>query len=188
MPLNTEIFIIGSQQRFCCSQGLLLLATGPFIDKIVGGKWVFFYSPSLFSINLVLLSSLVAVLVNLSAFFCLGKFSAVTFQVTGHVKTLLVLSGGYLLFNEVLIAKQCVGMLLAVMGEAMLMNMICIGVDVLSFLSVHGQKILDTVCRFILLTTDMLVQIISLEVLLADLNCLYCRNAFVWVFQVSTRG
>jgi hypothetical protein len=48
----------------------------------------------------IFLSCIVAVGVNASQFICIGRFSAVTFQVLGHMKTILVLVLGFLFFND----------------------------------------------------------------------------------------
>lgn len=48
----------------------------------------------------ITLSCIVAVGVNASQFICIGRFSAVTFQVLGHMKTILVLVLGFLFFND----------------------------------------------------------------------------------------
>lgn len=54
--------------------------------------------------------------VNVSQFMCLGRFQAVTFQVLGHTKTVLVLFMGWLLLGDIITGRKLVGMLLAVAG------------------------------------------------------------------------
>ena len=61
---------------------------------------------------------LLVVQVNVSQFMCLGRFQAVTFQVLGHTKTVLVLFLGWLLLNDIITGRKLVGMLLAVAGMA----------------------------------------------------------------------
>jgi solute carrier family 35, member E3 len=95
----------------------MLLSTGPFLDWfITGGKWVVdfpFYS----SISVVILvTCLLAVCVNLSQFMCLGRFTALAYQVLGHSKTVCVLLGGTLLFGELITVRVACGMALAVLG------------------------------------------------------------------------
>lgn len=95
----------------------MLLSTGPFLDWfITGGKWIAdfpFYS----SVNLVILvTCLLAVCVNLSQFMCLGRFTALAYQVLGHSKTVCVLLGGTLLFGELMTLRVALGMALAVLG------------------------------------------------------------------------
>lgn len=48
----------------------------------------------------IILSCLIAVGVNLSQFICIGRFTAVSFQVLGHMKTVLVLVLGFTLFGR----------------------------------------------------------------------------------------
>jgi solute carrier family 35 protein E3 len=118
-------------------QGAMLLVVGPFVDYWVsGGKSVLEYAPpsaigggaaamtaaatsssSSYGAWLCLAAScLIAVGVNLSQFACLGRFSAVTFQVLGHTKTVLVLLASWLVLGESLSPRKALGMLLAVAG------------------------------------------------------------------------
>ncbi len=65
----------------------------------------------------IILSCLIAVGTNLSQFICIGRFSAVSFQVLGHMKTVLVLIMGFFLFGKQGLSIQVVlGMLLAICG------------------------------------------------------------------------
>ncbi|KAF3653499.1 putative Cell division protein kinase 7 [Capsicum annuum] len=63
----------------------------------------------------IILSCSIAVGTNLSQFICIGRFTAVSFQVLGHMKTILVLILGFLFFGkEVLNVQVVVGMIIAV--------------------------------------------------------------------------
>jgi hypothetical protein len=66
-------------------QGIMLLLVGPYIDQTVSQRWIADYSWSSAALQQLLLSCGLAVLVNVSQFMCLGRFSAVTFQVGGLV-------------------------------------------------------------------------------------------------------
>lgn len=58
-------------------------------------------APSLPPVQIfIALSCLVAVGVNLSQFICIGRFTAVSFQVLGHMKTVLVLVLGFTFFGK----------------------------------------------------------------------------------------
>ncbi|GAB4814419.1 hypothetical protein N2152v2_001465 [Parachlorella kessleri] len=98
------------------SQAASLLLFGPFIDKLVSSTWVFSYSFSAGALVFLMLSCGLAVLVNISQFMCLGRFTAVTFQVLGHAKTILVLMGSWLFLGETASTKKLFGMVLAVAG------------------------------------------------------------------------
>ena len=52
----------------------------------------------------------------MSQYLCIGRFSATTFQVLGHMKTVCVLILGWILFDSALTMKNILGMLLAVVG------------------------------------------------------------------------
>jgi hypothetical protein len=62
-------------------QGVMLLLLGPSVDKAVSGHWVSHYTLTTPALGCLLLSCLISVAVNISQFMCLGRFSAVTFQV-----------------------------------------------------------------------------------------------------------
>lgn len=64
----------------------------------------------------ILLSCLIAVLVNFSTFLVIGKTSPVTYQVLGHLKTCLVLGFGYTLLHDPFTARNILGILIAIVG------------------------------------------------------------------------
>lgn len=64
----------------------------------------------------ILLSCTLAVFCNVSQYLCIGRFSAVSFQVLGHMKTVCVLTLGWLLFDSALTFKNITGMIIAVVG------------------------------------------------------------------------
>lgn len=64
----------------------------------------------------ILLSCALAVFCNVSQYLCIGRFSAVSFQVLGHMKTVCVLTLGWLLFDSELTLKNILGMVIAVLG------------------------------------------------------------------------
>ena len=65
----------------------------------------------------IVLSCSIAVGTNLSQFICIGRFTAVSFQVLGHMKTILVLILGFIFFGkEGLNVQVIVGMIIAIAG------------------------------------------------------------------------
>lgn len=73
----------------------------------------FFFCLQLF----IALSCTIAVGTNLSQFICIGRFSAVSFQVIGHMKTILVLTLGFIFFGkEGLNLQVVIGMIIAIAG------------------------------------------------------------------------
>lgn len=97
-------------------QALSLLIFGPFIDYYLSGKLITSYKMSSGVIFFILLSCSLAVFCNVSQYLCIGRFSAVSFQVLGHMKTVCVLTLGWLLFDSELTFKNIMGMVLAVVG------------------------------------------------------------------------
>lgn len=97
-------------------QAASLLAFGPFADYYLNGRNLLEYKFSSGAIIFILLSCILAVFCNLSQYLCIGRFSAVSFQVLGHMKTVCVLILGWLLFDSALTAKNIMGMSVAVIG------------------------------------------------------------------------
>ena len=64
----------------------------------------------------ILLSCALAVFCNMSQYLCIGRFSATSFQVLGHMKTVCVLMLGWLLFDSQLTLKNIMGMVIAIVG------------------------------------------------------------------------
>ncbi|CAI5968305.1 unnamed protein product [Closterium sp. NIES-65] len=94
-----------------------LVLLGPLIDWLLSGARVDSYDFSVPSVLCIGLSCLIAVAVNASQFICIGRFTALTFQGLGHMKTLSVLVLGYALFGlDGLNAPVLMGMLLSIMG------------------------------------------------------------------------
>lgn len=99
------------------AQAATLLIVGPFLDYWLTAKRIDHYSFTFPSVVFLIISCTIAIGTNLSQFICIGRFTAVSFQVLGHMKTILVLMLGFLLFGkEGLNLQVVIGMIIAVMG------------------------------------------------------------------------
>ncbi|XP_021732286.1 UDP-rhamnose/UDP-galactose transporter 2-like [Chenopodium quinoa] len=97
-------------------QAISLIVLGPFIDYYLNGTFLMTYKMSTGALLFILLSCSLAVFCNVSQYLCIGRFSAVSFQVLGHMKTVCVLTLGWLLFDSEMTLKNIMGMAIAVMG------------------------------------------------------------------------
>ncbi|XP_074308640.1 UDP-rhamnose/UDP-galactose transporter 6-like [Silene latifolia] len=98
-------------------QAASLLVVGPFMDYWLTEKRVDAYDYSSVALFFLILSCTIAIGTNLSQFICIGRFSAVTFQVLGHMKTILVLILGFTFFGkEGLNWHVVLGMIIAIFG------------------------------------------------------------------------
>ncbi|KAK4743973.1 hypothetical protein SAY87_010285 [Trapa incisa] len=97
-------------------QAISLLIFGPFVDYYLSGKFITTYKLSYGALFFILISCSLAVFCNVSQYLCIGRFSAVSFQVLGHMKTVCVLTLGWILFDSQLTLKNIMGMLTAVIG------------------------------------------------------------------------
>ncbi|KAK4726336.1 hypothetical protein R3W88_031253 [Solanum pinnatisectum] len=94
-----------------------LLLLGPLVDYWLTNKRIDHFDFTFPSLVFIILSCTIAIGTNLSQFICIGRFTAVSFQVIGHMKTILVLILGFLFFGkEGLNIQVVVGMLIAVCG------------------------------------------------------------------------
>ncbi|XP_040363089.1 UDP-rhamnose/UDP-galactose transporter 3-like [Rosa chinensis] len=100
-------------------QAISLLILGPFVVYFLTGKLLTDYKMTSGAFAFIMLSCSLAVFCNISRYLCIGRFSAVSFQVLfilGHMKTVCVLTLGWLLFDSALTFKNLMGMALAVVG------------------------------------------------------------------------
>ncbi|XP_054782530.1 UDP-rhamnose/UDP-galactose transporter 6 isoform X2 [Prosopis cineraria] len=99
------------------AQAGTLLLLGPFLDYWLTNARVDKYNYNIGSLLFIFLSCSIAVGTNLSQFICIGRFTAVSFQVLGHMKTILVLILGFIFFGKEGLNLQVVlGMIIAVAG------------------------------------------------------------------------
>ncbi|CAM8913931.1 unnamed protein product [Rhodiola kirilowii] len=96
-------------------QAISLLILGPFMDYYyLNGILIATYKITTGATLFILLSCSLAVFCNVSQYLCIGRFSAVSFQVLGHMKTVCVLILGWILFDSALTLKNIMGMTVAV--------------------------------------------------------------------------
>ncbi|KAL1319589.1 hypothetical protein HN51_071839 [Arachis hypogaea] len=99
------------------AQAASLLLIGPILDYWLTSQRVDKYDYNTTSLMFIILSCTIAVGTNLSQFICIGRFTAVSFQVLGHMKTILVLIMGFFFFGKEGLNLQVVlGMIIAVVG------------------------------------------------------------------------
>uniref|UniRef100_A0A8B9H1C2 Sugar phosphate transporter domain-containing protein n=3 Tax=Astyanax mexicanus TaxID=7994 RepID=A0A8B9H1C2_ASTMX len=92
-----------------------LLVIVPFFEPITGEGGIF--GPwSIQAVVMVLLSGVVAFLVNLSIYWIIGNTSPVTYNMFGHFKFCITLLGGYFLFHDPLSLHQGLGILCTLSG------------------------------------------------------------------------
>ncbi|KAK4493026.1 hypothetical protein RD792_018162 [Penstemon davidsonii] len=97
-------------------QAAILFVSGPFVDQFLTKQNVFAYKYSTIVLGFIILSCLIAVIVNFSTFLVIGKTSPVTYQVLGHLKTCLVLGLGYTLLHDPFTSRNIIGILIAMVG------------------------------------------------------------------------
>ncbi|KAH1139560.1 hypothetical protein GYH30_028778 [Glycine max] len=99
------------------AQAASLLLLGPVLDYWLTNNRVDRYAYNAGSLIFIFMSCTIAVGTNLSQFICIGRFTAVSFQVLGHTKTILVLIMGFFFFGrEGLNVHVVLGMVIAVFG------------------------------------------------------------------------
>ena len=96
--------------------GGVFLVMGPSLDFYITGTNLLNFVWTRQTAALVVTSCLLAVWVNVSAYICIGSFSALTFQVIGHVKTATIVFVGWLIFGDVVRTQQVAGLCIAMSG------------------------------------------------------------------------
>ncbi|XP_016346695.1 solute carrier family 35 member E3-like [Sinocyclocheilus anshuiensis] len=92
-----------------------LLVLVPFFEPLTGEGGIF--GPWSFqALGMVLLSGVIAFLVNLSIYWIIGNTSPVTYNMFGHFKFCITLLGGYVLFQDPLSLNQGLGILCTLSG------------------------------------------------------------------------
>ena len=110
---------ISSTQLLHCAapyMGLTLLIMGVPLDRALitpaGEEFVF----SVPSWTFIALSCAIAISVNFSTFLVIGKCDAVTYQVLGHLKTVLILVLGFVLLKNPANPRAVAGIVVAMVG------------------------------------------------------------------------
>merc|ERR1719454_2669955 len=80
------------------------------------GRWVLDEEYTLNFCAMIGLSGVVALGLNLACFLIIGAAGPITFQVVGYFKTLLVFTGGVVIFNEGISVKKGLGVFIAILG------------------------------------------------------------------------
>ncbi|KAG2392903.1 hypothetical protein C9374_009480 [Naegleria lovaniensis] len=96
---------------------VIVLLCAPFIDgtDVIAYDWQQMTSDRSY-FSFVLLSCFIAFYVNLGSFLVIGKLSALTYQVVGHSKTIVIIYVGSLIFNTPLNWTQFFGVVIALGG------------------------------------------------------------------------
>ncbi|XP_062440282.1 solute carrier family 35 member E3 [Rhea pennata] len=93
----------------------MLFCIIPFFEPVFGEGGIF--GPwTLSAVIMVLLSGIVAFMVNLSIYWIIGNTSPVTYNMFGHFKFCITLLGGCLLFKDPLSVNQGLGILCTLLG------------------------------------------------------------------------
>nr|XP_055185069.1 solute carrier family 35 member E3 isoform X2 [Nyctereutes procyonoides] len=94
---------------------VMLLVVVPFFEPLLGEGGIF--GPwSASALLMVLLSGVIAFMVNLSIYWIIGNTSPVTYNMFGHFKFCITLFGGYVLFKDPLSVNQGLGILCTLFG------------------------------------------------------------------------
>jgi solute carrier family 35 protein E3 len=74
------------------------------------------YPFTLGAIGAIAISSVLGLLVNLSTFLVIGATSSLTYNVVGHIKTIIILTGGVVFFGDSMPPKKLAGIGVAMVG------------------------------------------------------------------------
>jgi solute carrier family 35 protein E3 len=93
----------------------LLMFLIPFFEPVFGEQGIF-SAWSLEAVLLIILTGIIAFLINLTMFWIIGPTSPLTYNMMGHIKFCLTLLGSFFLFHDILNYLQIIGIILAFSG------------------------------------------------------------------------
>lgn len=96
--------------------GATLLAVGIPLDRMLMTPAGELFTFSVPSCTYIVLSCIIAVSVNFSTFLVIGRCDAVTYQVLGHLKTVLILVLGFVVLKNPANPRAIAGIVLAMVG------------------------------------------------------------------------
>lgn len=118
-----QIWVGTKQKEYNCNSFQLLFYQAPISAIMLFPMAVFsdnlltqFTWPCAETIWMILLSAVLAFLVNISIFLVIGKTSPVTYNVLGHFKLCVILSLGFIFFGAPVTAKNVSGILITLAG------------------------------------------------------------------------
>ncbi|KAK9834834.1 hypothetical protein WJX81_002364 [Elliptochloris bilobata] len=88
----------------------------PGAPHALGQGTILGYTYTPLAVAAILTTAVLGLLVSLSTFLVIGATSSVTFNVVGHLKTVIILAGGFVLFNEAMPPKKLAGVALGMGG------------------------------------------------------------------------
>lgn len=123
----SQIWTNTMQKTYGVSSTQLLHAASPYmaltlgfisvpLDGFLVGGSPLYYEYSAPVVFVAALTCAIAVAVNFSTFLVIGKCDAVTYQVLGHLKTMLVLMFGFVALNNPVAGKNILGIAIALAG------------------------------------------------------------------------
>eukprot|EP00197_Chlamydomonas_leiostraca_P002559 CAMPEP_0202857364 /NCGR_PEP_ID=MMETSP1391-20130828/334_1 /ASSEMBLY_ACC=CAM_ASM_000867 /TAXON_ID=1034604 /ORGANISM="Chlamydomonas leiostraca, Strain SAG 11-49" /LENGTH=289 /DNA_ID=CAMNT_0049536155 /DNA_START=253 /DNA_END=1123 /DNA_ORIENTATION=- len=68
------------------------------------------------AVGAIVLSAILGILVSLSTFLVIGATSSLTYNIVGHLKTVIILTGGVMMFGDSMPLKRFMGICVAMMG------------------------------------------------------------------------
>jgi len=94
----------------------IMAPIAPIVDFALVGGWVQEQEYTAPLVSIILVSALVALLLNLACFVIIGHKGPIAFQVVGYLKTVLVFFGGRLIFSEHYETRKICGVATAIVG------------------------------------------------------------------------
>ncbi|KAG2450668.1 hypothetical protein HYH02_004508 [Chlamydomonas schloesseri] len=79
-----------------------------------GTLLAYHYHPA--AVAAIVISAILGLLVSLSTFLVIGATSSLTYNVVGHLKTVIILTGGCMFFGDTMPLKKFIGVCIAMMG------------------------------------------------------------------------
>ena len=118
LEANSSQLLLGYSPLAMCLLTVLVPIFEPtgILEPSPGPDTLFGFNYTFEALLCILVSALLGALVTLSMFLVIGATSSLTFSIVGHVKTVIILTGGCVLFHESMSLHRFLGISLAMSG------------------------------------------------------------------------
>lgn len=118
LEANSSQLLLGYSPLAMCLLTVLVPIFEPtgILEPSPGPDTLFGFNYTFEALLCILVSALLGALVTLSMFLVIGATSSLTYNIVGHVKTVIILTGGCVLFHESMSLHRFLGISLAMSG------------------------------------------------------------------------
>lgn len=116
LEASSAQLLLGYTPQAIALLGMLVPMFEPMGWQSQGPGTLLGYHYTTMAVICILVSAVLGVLVSLSTFLVIGATSSLSYNIVGHLKTIIIITGGCLMFNDVMSWKRLAGLATAMVG------------------------------------------------------------------------